>query len=690
VRSLLSPRKVAMGRVLLAVLVAATASMTAGCSAIPHGRPAVPPKMHTSLSVGETPLPVATGSGDASVSSAVVPEDEVGPPLSRKVRPDSRISGRVFDQDGKPVPDARVRLAVGSSAGGKVVSQVTDRSGAFTLKGLRPGSSYTVIAEQEDEAGVLSGRAVAQTSDTDVRIRLASADDPEPAPRSTSAARVKPVSDRDDAEADGETPEPAPAPRPRSKAASRRTAEPSVNEEDLPPATEAEAMATPAEPTTRAATSTRKAHAADATRHWQAAKGDNPPAGNADESVPTDPAEPPPSARPRPHPTSGSRSSATRPPRPATDRVIPVGDDDGDNPLPPAREGPDPRSPSAGPDDPPGPTAMDQNSDQQTTRPPAASSSFASLPNPTEPPDGVVARTPPRQAGVIVPETYGPVVVAADPDTRSAPVTGPAVGRLTRTGAARNPAPDRLASRARSNPFADGPPGRGDADPSDPSDPPATAGSAARARGGRRRLTWGDVAASTTLPPLEGAAADPSGPGHTAGLGGPAPGSSLVSCEYDERHRQIKDFQLPDLDGRPVRFQDFESDLVLLDFWGTWCDPCLKSIPHLVDLQSRLGGERLTVVGVACEKDAADVAAPRVAEAADRLKVNYPVLLSRTDGSCPLQEKLHVQALPTLVLLDRRGHVLWSAQGATTSTLARLDRQIASAPAAAGPDRLIR
>jgi thiol-disulfide isomerase/thioredoxin len=153
----------------------------------------------------------------------------------------------------------------------------------------------------------------------------------------------------------------------------------------------------------------------------------------------------------------------------------------------------------------------------------------------------------------------------------------------------------------------------------------------------------------------------------------------LPLCTYDDRLRRIVDFRLPDLDGKPVRFQDFDADLVLIDFWGTWCPPCLRSIPHLVDLQERMGRQRLTVVGIACEPDALDKATPRVAEAARRLQVNYPVLLSRNDGSCPLQEALHVQAFPTMVLVDREGRVLWRDQGATPATLARLDRFLASA-----------
>jgi thiol-disulfide isomerase/thioredoxin len=152
------------------------------------------------------------------------------------------------------------------------------------------------------------------------------------------------------------------------------------------------------------------------------------------------------------------------------------------------------------------------------------------------------------------------------------------------------------------------------------------------------------------------------------------------TCDYDERHRRILDFRLPGLDGKPVRFRDLDADLVLLDFWGTWCEPCLRSTPHLIELQQRTEGKRLTVVGIACEQDGPEKSAPRVAAAARKLNINYPLLLSRNDGSCPLQEALHVSALPTMVLVDRQGRVLWRDQGATPATLARLDRILAATP----------
>jgi thiol-disulfide isomerase/thioredoxin len=125
-----------------------------------------------------------------------------------------------------------------------------------------------------------------------------------------------------------------------------------------------------------------------------------------------------------------------------------------------------------------------------------------------------------------------------------------------------------------------------------------------------------------------------------------------------------------------VAFHDLDADLILLDFWGTWCAPCIKSIPHLVDIQKTLGGKKMQVIGIACETTLPKDRAVKVAQKVKQLGINYPVLVSSRDGSCPLQDALQIQFYPTMVLLDRQGRIIWREQGATDVTLARMDRFI--------------
>ena len=177
----------------------------------------------TVASVGDNSLPIRSGTPDSSVRA-----QDTEPILPTPSR--GRISGRVYDERGTPVPSAKVRLAVGGESGGKAVSSVTDRSGAFTLRGLRPGSSYTVIAEYEGENGLMTGRVEAEAPDTDVRIglqrRAEDGDDVRTTirPARPNIAPISNVEDSDEAENTG----------PSSARTSRDDLE--------PPALEAEAM----------------------------------------------------------------------------------------------------------------------------------------------------------------------------------------------------------------------------------------------------------------------------------------------------------------------------------------------------------------------------------------------------------------------------------------------------------------
>ena len=172
------------------------------------------------------------------------------------------------------------------------------------------------------------------------------------------------------------------------------------------------------------------------------------------------------------------------------------------------------------------------------------------------------------------------------------------------------------------------------------------------------------------------------------------PDVEVEVCRYDSRNRRILDLRIPDPQGRLVSLKDFDSDYVLIDFWGTWCRPCLNSIPHLTELQSKLGSKRVSILGIACEEGPESSSAAHVADVAKSLGINYTVGVSSKDGRSAIQEALQIQAYPTMVVVDREGRIIWRDQGATEVTLARLDRVLdpskRTASAFSMPDRVRR
>lgn len=105
-------------------------------------------------------------------------------------------------------------------------------------------------------------------------------------------------------------------------------------------------------------------------------------------------------------------------------------------------------------------------------------------------------------------------------------------------------------------------------------------------------------------------------------------------------------FQLLDVDGEPIRLDDFRGRPVLLNFWATWCVPCRKETPELIDLQTDWG-EDVQVIGV----NYSEVPAA-VVKFHDEFGINYPLALDRT-GEVTGSYKL--TGLPESFFLDGDG-----------------------------------
>jgi thiol-disulfide isomerase/thioredoxin len=131
---------------------------------------------------------------------------------------------------------------------------------------------------------------------------------------------------------------------------------------------------------------------------------------------------------------------------------------------------------------------------------------------------------------------------------------------------------------------------------------------------------------------------------------------------------QLINFALRDLNGDPWEWKrNRRGKLVLIDFWSTTCVPCIHTVPHLRILQEKYGWAGLEVVAIANEKgNSHEERAHKVASLCSRLQTNYRLLL---DGgnACPVRRDFGVQRLPTLVLVDENGWILWRHEGQLSS-----------------------
>lgn len=105
---------------------------------------------------------------------------------------------------------------------------------------------------------------------------------------------------------------------------------------------------------------------------------------------------------------------------------------------------------------------------------------------------------------------------------------------------------------------------------------------------------------------------------------------------------------------------DYRGKVVVINFWATWCGPCLEEMPELVRLAAQDGPRGLAVVGVAMDGGEAAGSRERVRAFAERLKVTYPVVFPQAMS----QMEMGMEGLPTTILVDRMGRVFRTYVGA--------------------------
>jgi len=122
-----------------------------------------------------------------------------------------------------------------------------------------------------------------------------------------------------------------------------------------------------------------------------------------------------------------------------------------------------------------------------------------------------------------------------------------------------------------------------------------------------------------------------------------------------EINQASHDFTLKSLSGKNLKLSEFRGQVVLLNFWASWCGPCRQEMPVLEEIQRRYKDLGFTILGVNVDEDS-----EKARTLLKEIPVSFPILLDAKNKTSELYE---LEAMPTTILIDRDGTMRYLHKG---------------------------
>ena len=147
-------------------------------------------------------------------------------------------------------------------------------------------------------------------------------------------------------------------------------------------------------------------------------------------------------------------------------------------------------------------------------------------------------------------------------------------------------------------------------------------------------------------------------------------GTLVLACGSRNQAKQsgATDFALFSLDGTEYRLSQLEGQVVIIDFWATWCPPCRNSIPTFVRLYNKYHEQGFTILGIGLDDE------QNLIKFKEQMKIPYPILL----GNNEIAKAYDVKGIPKTIFVDKQGRIRKTQTGFAPELEATFDALVDS------------
>jgi thiol-disulfide isomerase/thioredoxin len=141
-----------------------------------------------------------------------------------------------------------------------------------------------------------------------------------------------------------------------------------------------------------------------------------------------------------------------------------------------------------------------------------------------------------------------------------------------------------------------------------------------------------------------------------------------AGADFAETGAKLRNHPLQDLAGEPLSLADFRGEVLVVNFWASWCAPCLRELPVLDEWNTAWQDAGARVIAVSIDSKVKNA---REFVASQKLGLTVCV-----DGPQGLAAKLDLPAVPTSYVIDQQGNVVLRIEGSSAADLARMQQKV--------------